>query len=111
MLRSLVRAQTPTFWLWGYGASLPLPRGLAMGTQQAKLDVDMCASSSSLSSTPPNPSVHDYYPFALEDGGRMTPMAVDLVDRLAIMVAGRRFPSMGAADSRSLRPKSDARVN
>jgi NAD-specific glutamate dehydrogenase len=30
-------------------------------------------------------------------------MAAELVDRLAIPVAIRRFPSMGAADSRSLR--------
>jgi hypothetical protein len=30
-------------------------------------------------------------------------MAAELVDRLAILVAVRRFPGMGAADSRSLR--------
>jgi hypothetical protein len=30
-------------------------------------------------------------------------MAVELVDRLAILVVARRFPGMGAADSRSLR--------
>jgi hypothetical protein len=29
-------------------------------------------------------------------------MAVDLVDRMAILVTIQRFPSMGAADSRSL---------
>jgi hypothetical protein len=32
-------------------------------------------------------SVHDYYPFALEDGGRLAPMAVDLDDCLTILVA------------------------
>jgi hypothetical protein len=35
-------------------------------------------------------------------------MTVDIVDRLAILVAVRRFPSMGAADSRSLRSESYA---
>jgi hypothetical protein len=30
-------------------------------------------------------------------------MADELVDRLAILAAVRRFPGMGAADSRSLR--------
>jgi GTP-sensing pleiotropic transcriptional regulator CodY len=39
----------------------------------------------------------------MEDGGRLAPMAAELVDRLAIVVAVRRFPSMGVADSRSLR--------
>jgi hypothetical protein len=33
-------------------------------------------------------------------------MAAELVDRLAILVAVRRFPGMGAADSRSLRSNS-----
>jgi hypothetical protein len=47
-------------------------------------------------------AIHDYYPFALEDEGRLAPTAVELVDRLAISVAVRRFPSMGSADSRSL---------
>jgi GTP-sensing pleiotropic transcriptional regulator CodY len=35
--------------------------------------------------------------------GRLAPMADELVDRIAILVAARRFPSMGVADSRSLR--------
>jgi hypothetical protein len=39
---------------------------------------------------------------ALEDGGRLDPIAVDLLDRLAIIAAVRRYPNMGAADSRSL---------
>ena len=39
----------------------------------------------------------------MEDGGRLASMAAELVYRLAILVAVRRFPSMGAADSRSLR--------
>jgi hypothetical protein len=30
-------------------------------------------------------------------------MAAELVDRLAILVADRRFPGIGVADSRSLR--------
>jgi hypothetical protein len=48
-------------------------------------------------------SVHDHYPFALENRGRLAPMAAELVDRLATLVAVRRFPGMGVADSRSLR--------
>jgi hypothetical protein len=75
---------------------------MAMMAQQAKMNVELRTSSSL--GTPSIQSVHDDYPFALEDGGRLSPtMAVDLVDRLAILVAFRRFPSMGAADSRSLR--------
>jgi hypothetical protein len=35
--------------------------------------------------------------------GRLAPMAAELVDRVAMPVAVRRFPSMGAVDSRSLR--------
>jgi hypothetical protein len=48
-------------------------------------------------------SINDYYPFAMEYGGRLAPMAAQLVDRLAILVAFRRFHGMGAADSRPLR--------
>jgi hypothetical protein len=39
----------------------------------------------------------------MEDGGRLAPMAAELVDRLAILLVVRRFPGMVAADSRSLR--------
>jgi hypothetical protein len=86
------------------GASLQLLGSLAMGAQQAKLDADL-RSPSSLD-TPAIQSVHDYYPFALEDGGRLAPMAVDLADRFAILVVVRRFTTMGAAGSRSLRSES-----
>jgi hypothetical protein len=44
------------------------------------------------------------------DGGRLTPMAAELVDRLAILVAVRRFLGMGAADSRSLRSDTYVRM-
>jgi hypothetical protein len=38
------------------------------------------------------PSIHDYHPFAIEDGGRLAPMAAELVEFLAILaVAVRRF--------------------
>jgi hypothetical protein len=41
-------------------------------------------------------SGHDYYPFALEDAdsqtGCLAHVAVELVDRLAILVGVRRFP-------------------
>jgi hypothetical protein len=39
----------------------------------------------------------------MEDGGRLSPIAAELVDRMAILVAVRRFHGMGVADSRSLR--------
>jgi hypothetical protein len=61
--------------------------------------------------TPSVQLVHEYYPFALEDGGRLAPMTFELlVDRIAILVAIRRFPSMGATDSRSLRSDSYVRT-
>jgi hypothetical protein len=60
--------------------------------------------------TPSVKSVHGYYPFAQEDGGRLAPVAVELVDRLVILVAVRRFSSMGATDSRSLRSECYVRM-
>jgi hypothetical protein len=58
-----------------------------------------------------NRSKHDYYSFAMEDGGRLAPMTAKLVDRMAFMMAGvRRFPGMSAADSRSLRSCSYVRI-
>jgi hypothetical protein len=58
--------------------------------------------------TPSVRSIHDYYPFALEDGDididiGLAHVAAELVDRLAISVGIRRFPCMGVVDSRSLR--------
>jgi hypothetical protein len=89
-------------------ARFPLHGSLALGAQHGKLDADLrtCA----LLGTPSVQSIHDYYPFAMEDGGRLAPMAVELVDRLAILVAVRRFPGKGAADSRSLRSDSYVRM-
>jgi hypothetical protein len=89
-------------------ARLPLPGSLALGAQHGKLDADL--HTPALLGTPSVQSVHDYYPFALEDGGRLAPMAAELVDRLAILVAVRRFPCMGAADSRTLRSNSYVRM-
>jgi hypothetical protein len=39
----------------------------------------------------------------VSNGGRLATMVAEMVDRLAILVAVRRFPGMGAAGSRSLR--------
>lgn len=91
-----------------FSARLPLHGSLALGAQEGELDVDL--RTSALLGTPSVQSVHDYYPFAMEDGGRLAPMAAELVDRLAILVAVRRFPGMGAADSRSLRSDSYVRM-
>jgi hypothetical protein len=58
--------------------------------------------------TPSGQSVHDYYPLAMVmDGGSLAPTAVELVNRLVILVVARRFPGITAAhDSRSLRSES-----
>jgi hypothetical protein len=69
--------------------------------QHGKFDVD--PRTSALLGTPSVQSIHDYYPLAMEDGGRLAPMAAELVDRSAILVAARRFLGMDTADSRSLR--------
>jgi hypothetical protein len=83
------------------GARLPLHGNLALRAQNGKLDADL--RTSALLGTPSVQSIHDYYSFAMEDGGRLAPMAAELVNRLAILVVVRRFSGMGAADSRSLR--------
>jgi hypothetical protein len=79
-----------------------------MGAQHGKVDSDL--RTSALLGTPSVQSVHDYYPFALEDGGRLASMAAELFDRLAILVAVCRFPCMGVADSRFLRSSSFVRM-
>jgi hypothetical protein len=79
-----------------------------LGAQHGKVDADL--HTSTLIGMPSVQSVHDYYPFALEDGGRLAPMAAELIDCLEILVAVRRFPSMGAVDSRSLRFDSYVRM-
>jgi hypothetical protein len=80
------------------GARLPLPGSLALGAQHAEIDADL--RTYALLGTPSVQSVHDYYPFGHDDGGRLAPMADQLVDRLAILAAFRRFPGVGAVDSR-----------
>jgi hypothetical protein len=90
------------------GARLPLPGSLELGAEHGKLDADLRISA--LLGAPSDQSVHDYYSFALEDGSRLAPIAVELVDRLATLVAARLFPSMGAVDSRPLRSDSYVRV-
>jgi hypothetical protein len=87
---------------------LPLPDILALGAQHGKLDAGLCLFA--LLGTPSILPVHDYYPFALEDGGRLAPMAAGLVDRLTILVAVSRFPGMGVAGPRSLRSDSYFRI-
>jgi hypothetical protein len=49
------------------GARLPLPGSLAWGAHHGKLAADL--RTSALLGTPSVHSVHDYYPFAMEDGG------------------------------------------
>jgi hypothetical protein len=79
-----------------------------LGGQHGKLDADF--HTSALLGTPSVQSIHDYYPFAMEDGSRLAPIADELVDRLAILVGFRRFHGMGVADSRSLRSDTYVRM-
>jgi hypothetical protein len=71
---------------------------LALGAQHGKLDADL--RTSALLRTPSVQPIHDYYPFAMEDGGLLASMVAELVDRLAILVFVRRFHGMGDADLR-----------
>jgi hypothetical protein len=57
-----------------------------------------------------NPGINMHQSIALGDGDRQAPMAVELGDRLANLVAVRRFPGKSGADSRSLRFDSDVRM-
>jgi hypothetical protein len=85
------------------GGPLPLPVSLAQGAQKLKLDTDIRTSpplarrSFKMHITiTPSPE--------LEDGGLLAPiMAARLVDRLAILVLVRRFLSLRAADSCSMK--------
>jgi hypothetical protein len=91
-----------------YSARLSLLGSLALGAQHGKIGADL--RTYALLGTPSVHSIHDYYQFAMEDGGRVASMTAELVDRMAILVADRRFPGMGAADSRSLRSHSYVRM-
>jgi hypothetical protein len=71
------------------GARLPLRGSLALVAQHGTLDADL--RTSTLLGTPSVQLIHDYYPFAMEDGSRLAPMVVELVDRMAILVVVRRF--------------------
>jgi hypothetical protein len=79
------------------------PGSLAFGAQQRKLDADL--RTSTLLGTPSVQSVHDYYPFILEDEGRSASMEAELVTCLAILVAICCLHDMGVVASRSLRSK------
>jgi hypothetical protein len=56
---------------------------LALGAQQAKVDANIRTSSSL--GTPSIQFTYAYYPLALRiDGGRLAPMAIELVDHSAL---------------------------
>jgi hypothetical protein len=65
-------------------ARVTLPDSLALGAQHGKFDADL--RTFALLGVPSVHSVHDYNPFAVEDGGMLAPMAVGLVDRLVVLV-------------------------
>jgi hypothetical protein len=83
------------------GARLPLPGNLALGAQHSILDADLRITYTLLGTLSAQ-SVHDCYPFALEDEGRLAPVVAELVYRRTIWVAFCRFLGMGAPHSRSL---------
>jgi hypothetical protein len=56
-------------------ARLQLLGSLGLGAQHGKLDADL--RTFALLGTPSDQSIHDYYPFAMEDGGRLAPMAAE----------------------------------
>jgi hypothetical protein len=80
---------------------LSLPGSLALGAQHGKLDADL--RTFALLGTPSVQTVNHYSYFVVEDGGRLAPMAVAMVDRLATLVAVRRFHGMDITYSCSLR--------
>jgi hypothetical protein len=67
------------------------------------IHLDADPRTSALLGTPSVRAVHGYYPFALDEKGRLAPMAGEFIDRLAILVTVRRFHGMVVADSRSIR--------
>jgi hypothetical protein len=89
-------------------ARLPLHGSLPLGARHGKLYADL--RTFALLGTPSVQSIRDYYPFAMENGGRLAPMAAELVDRLAIMVVVRRFPDTSAANFRFLRSSGYVRM-
>jgi hypothetical protein len=91
-----------------YSARLPLLGSLALGAQHGKLDADL-RTSVCLAHLRCSRSMTTI-PSLKRRGARLAPMAAQLVDRLAILVAVRRFPSMGGAHSRSLRSHSCVRM-
>ena len=60
----------------------PAPGALGLIAQLGKFDRDVQISARA--GTPSVQSVHEYYPFVVEDGGRLAPLALELLDRLAI---------------------------
>jgi hypothetical protein len=82
------------------GARFLLPGRFALGAQHGKLYASL--RTTALFGTPYVKSVHDNYLFAMEDVGRLAPMAAELVDLLAILVAARRFRDRGPTNYRSL---------
>jgi hypothetical protein len=77
-----VRTNCNVLCVW---APVPLRGIMATGGQQAKLDADIhplpCLDTLSIQ------YAHDYYPFGLEDGGRLSPMGPELVDVLLVLLA------------------------
>jgi hypothetical protein len=77
-----------------------VPSILVVGAQHANLDADLRAPDRA-GGMPFLMPGHDYYPFAFDDGGRLVSLAVEHVDRLAIVVAAHRVmgTDMGSIDS------------
>jgi hypothetical protein len=79
-----------------------------LGAEHRKLYVDL--RTSALLGTPSVQSVHGSNPFAIDDGGRLAPLAIELVDRMVALVAIRHFHGMDVVDCRSLRSGNYVRM-
>jgi hypothetical protein len=90
------------------GGPLPLPGRQAVEAPLVKRDIDLRIGYTL--ATPSTQTIHYYYPFALEEGGRLVPMNVEPVFRSAIWVVVRRLPGMGVVPFRALRSCMHARM-
>jgi hypothetical protein len=72
------------------GARLPLRVSLALGAQNGKLDADL--RTFALIGTPFVHSIHDYNPFAMEDGGRLTKLKLKLFTTRTVCAGLEQLP-------------------
>ena len=79
------------------------PGAPSLAAQQEKYDKDR-------SSSLPVQSVHEYYPVAVEDGGRLAPHALRVIWLLAVLIAVVRSDEVPSSQARLLRTYQFGRV-